>query len=196
MLIYRDQADWFVKADDDTYMIVENLRLMLKSHSPTEPVWFGCVFKVIVPNGYMSGGAGRKCFLQSFLCTFSLHRGVFLHFFNTLNSGYVLSREALNRLVEFALEKKPFHPGEKPGHCKTDDDSGAEDAEMGFCLESVGVKSGDSRDEDEKYTFFPFDPATHLSVHGNKAAPYWYWNNIAYPNKIVSVFFKYDEDKE
>ena len=58
-MIWRDQADWFVKADDDTYMIVENLRYMLKPHQPSEPVWFGCKFKVIVPSGYMSGGAGN-----------------------------------------------------------------------------------------------------------------------------------------
>ena len=100
--------------------------------------------------------------------------------------GYVLSREALDRFVEIALENKSLHPGEKRGHCKTDSDTGAEDAEIGFCLESVGVKAGDSRDIDEKYTFFPFDPATHVSIQGNRAAPYWYWNNIAYPNKVVS----------
>ena len=121
---------------------------------------------------------------------------MFLYYTYIFYSGYVLSREALNRLVEYALENKPFHPGEKPGHCKADDDSGAEDAEMGFCLEGVGVKSGDSRDLEEKYTFFPFDPATHLSVQGNKAAPYWYWNNIAYPNKIVSIFLKHDINRE
>ena len=40
---------------------------MLKSHLPTEPVWFGCVFKVIVPNGYMSGGAGKKNFIVIFI---------------------------------------------------------------------------------------------------------------------------------
>ena len=32
---------------------------MLKPHQPSEPVWFGCKFKVIVPSGYMSGGAGN-----------------------------------------------------------------------------------------------------------------------------------------
>ena len=95
----------------------------------------------------------------------------------------------MNRFVENALENKPLHAGEQLGHCKTQDDTGAEDAEMGFCLESVGVKAGDSRDLYEKYTFFPFDPATHVSIQGNRAAPYWYWNNIAYPNKIVSTYF-------
>ena len=39
--------DWFVKADDDTYIIVENLRAFLAKQNPVEPVTFGYNFKVI-----------------------------------------------------------------------------------------------------------------------------------------------------
>lgn len=68
---HGDEADWFLKADDDTYVIVDNLRWILASHSPEDPVYFGRRFKPYVKQGYMSGGA-----------------------------GYVLSKEALRRFVE------------------------------------------------------------------------------------------------
>ncbi|XP_022695748.1 glycoprotein-N-acetylgalactosamine 3-beta-galactosyltransferase 1-like isoform X3 [Varroa jacobsoni] len=68
---YRDMADWFLKADDDTYVIVENLRYFLSRQNTTNPVYFGHKFKRHVKEGYMSGGA-----------------------------GYVLSKEALDRFAE------------------------------------------------------------------------------------------------
>ncbi|CAJ0930882.1 unnamed protein product [Ranitomeya imitator] len=68
---YSDQADWFFKADDDTYVVVENLRWMLSNYTSDQPVYFGKRFKPFAKQGYMSGGA-----------------------------GYVLSKEALNRFVD------------------------------------------------------------------------------------------------
>ncbi|XP_067653652.1 glycoprotein-N-acetylgalactosamine 3-beta-galactosyltransferase 1-like isoform X1 [Haliotis asinina] len=66
-----DQYDWFLKADDDTYVIVENLKFLLAHLNSSKPVYVGDHFAPFSPNGYMGGGA-----------------------------GYAVSREALRRLVE------------------------------------------------------------------------------------------------
>eukprot|EP00092_Neocalanus_flemingeri_P046355 GFUD01052125.1.p1 GENE.GFUD01052125.1~~GFUD01052125.1.p1 ORF type:complete len:358 (-),score=58.93 GFUD01052125.1:204-1277(-) len=68
---HLDDADWFLKADDDTYTIVENLRHLLQDKNTSEPIFFGHKFKPFVSQGYFSGGA-----------------------------GYVLSKAALTRFVE------------------------------------------------------------------------------------------------
>lgn len=52
-----NDADWFMKADDDTFVIVENLRHFLSDKDPNEPVYHGHHFKALVkPQGYHSGG--------------------------------------------------------------------------------------------------------------------------------------------
>lgn len=67
---HLNDADWFLKADDDTFVVVENLRHTLTKYDPEEPVYLGRRFYPFVKQGYMSGGA-----------------------------GYVLSKEALRRFV-------------------------------------------------------------------------------------------------
>ncbi|KAK7479158.1 hypothetical protein BaRGS_00029599, partial [Batillaria attramentaria] len=49
-----DDADWFMKADDDTYVILENLRYFLSGEDNMKPVFFGHHFKTIVKQGYYS----------------------------------------------------------------------------------------------------------------------------------------------
>ncbi|XP_056154769.1 glycoprotein-N-acetylgalactosamine 3-beta-galactosyltransferase 1 [Lampris incognitus] len=63
-------ADWFLKADDDTFVVVENLRLALSRYDPEKPLYLGRRFTPFIRQGYMSGGA-----------------------------GYVLSKEALRRFI-------------------------------------------------------------------------------------------------
>lgn len=41
-----NDSEWFIKSDDDTYLIVENLKAFLSEQNPEEPVTFGYNFKV------------------------------------------------------------------------------------------------------------------------------------------------------
>ncbi|KAI0226122.1 Glycoprotein-N-acetylgalactosamine 3-beta-galactosyltransferase 1 [Lamellibrachia satsuma] len=67
---HYDDADWFIRTDDDTYVILENLRYFLSSQNSSQPVYFGHLYMYHMKQGYNAGGA-----------------------------GYVLSREALRRLA-------------------------------------------------------------------------------------------------
>ena len=40
-----------MKADDDTYVILENLRHLLSNYSRSDPIYFGCQFKPFTPQG-------------------------------------------------------------------------------------------------------------------------------------------------
>jgi len=56
---YFDKVDWFLKAEDDTFVVMENLRAFLSQYdTENEAMWFGCNMKKHTPSGYMSGGAG------------------------------------------------------------------------------------------------------------------------------------------
>jgi glycoprotein-N-acetylgalactosamine 3-beta-galactosyltransferase len=69
--IYRAHPnyDWYLKADDDTFIFMDNLRDFLSDKKPRAPVSYGFHILHGNPTGYLSGGA-----------------------------GYVLSNEALTRL--------------------------------------------------------------------------------------------------
>ncbi|GAU90490.1 hypothetical protein RvY_02897 [Ramazzottius varieornatus] len=132
--------DWFLKADDDTFVVVENLRSLLSTYSESQPYYIGCSFRPFTAQGYMSGGA-----------------------------GYALNRLALRRFVENGLRTKV---------CRTDP-GGYEDAEMGICLDKLGVNFADSRDGEGKSRFFPFSHFTHIQPNRQKN----YLAYLLYPEK-------------
>ncbi|CAF0938805.1 unnamed protein product [Brachionus calyciflorus] len=50
--------DWYLKADDDTFIFVDNLKDFVFDKNSSTPVTYGYDFKSYVENGYHSGGAG------------------------------------------------------------------------------------------------------------------------------------------
>nr|CDS29439.1 glycoprotein N acetylgalactosamine [Hymenolepis microstoma] len=72
---HADDYDYFLKANDDTYVIVENLRYKLSTKIPDEPFYMGRRFVKNSKTSYPSGGA-----------------------------GYVISRGALNIIAKGILE--------------------------------------------------------------------------------------------
>ena len=85
-----NDADYFYKADPDTYCIVENLREFLSHRDPNKPEYFGHHFKLPRRNfTYMSGGP-----------------------------GLAVSREALRRLVTQAFQLQPNCMPDGQGRCE------------------------------------------------------------------------------
>lgn len=114
---YNDY-DWYIKADDDTFIHMNNLRLFLATKNPYKPVTYGYDFKLYVKNGYHSGG------------------------------GYVLSKNALNRIGAKLTENEKFCPN-----------SGTEDVDIARCLRLLDVYPNKSLDSlgRERFHMFSID---------------------------------------
>ena len=55
---YSKEVDWYLKADDDTYVIMENLRHFLHKYDPAKRLYLGHTSSDFLRKGYNSGGAG------------------------------------------------------------------------------------------------------------------------------------------
>ena len=146
---YTKTFDWFLKADDDTYVIIENLKYFLRDKNSNELVYYGHPFKPFIKNGYMSGGA-----------------------------GYVLSKAAVEKLVNFGLKDNRLCP-------INGSFSRAEDLSLGFCMQNIDVLPGDTRDSLNRSRFLPF---SIWDMTKDNYLPQWYLDYARYKLQKVSTY--------
>ena len=123
------EADWFMKADDDTYVIVENLRYFLADKNPEEPVYYGQKMENR-KFGVFPGGGG----------------------------GYVMSREALRRVATRGRERRVGKGGKVLRSRLCRQQGKTEDVAFAYCMTALGVRFGDSTDGQGQHTFFALHP--------------------------------------
>lgn len=149
---YLNEYDWFIKGDDEIFLMPENLRFLLSAYSPDDPIYFGHKFNMTaLKRGYFSGG-----------------------------SGYVMSKETLRIFVEKVLTNPDFY-NNPDSNCNIATDKRVEDYDITACLDHYNVYAGDARDLLKRDRFFPFWPEAHLFGEYNPYHWYWqrkyYWND-------------------
>ncbi|KAI9559226.1 hypothetical protein GHT06_016015 [Daphnia sinensis] len=149
---HLDDADWFYKADDDTYAVMENMRHLLSRYNASLPLHLGFKYQhPKVQQGFMSGG-----------------------------SGYVLTGVAIRRFVEAALARSRHLRGNLKSNSQCVlDHQGPEDLNLGICLEELNVTAVDSRDENKVERFLPWSLEDMICGH-LKNPGFWYLREFSY----------------
>ena len=77
--VYKEfgSYDWYLKADDDTYVNVDNLREFLLDKNSSLPVTYGYDFKPYLKEGYNSG---KILFLFFIIISFTIKKKYFINF--------------------------------------------------------------------------------------------------------------------
>lgn len=145
------EYDWFIKGDDDMFLIPENLRFLLASYSTDDPIYFGHKFNTTDhKRGYFSGG-----------------------------SGYVMSRKTVRTFVEKVLtNEKFFSEQQSDTACHIGSFQHTEDWDITICLDIYNVYAGDARDPVKRERFLPFWPEGHLLAKPDPSN--WYWQRKFY----------------
>ena len=125
------EFDWCLLANDDTFIIMENLRQFLANKCPSEKKVYGKILKYYRNKDIYKNGDNTRGFLQG-------------------GSGQLVSREAILLFGE-AMKEDPNFCVLLMGE--------AEDQEMSNCFRKLNIYPGESRDElnRERFLMDPFE---------------------------------------
>jgi glycoprotein-N-acetylgalactosamine 3-beta-galactosyltransferase len=151
---------FFVIADDDTYIIMDNLKKFLKLRDPNYKATYGCNFQA--PSEFYVDEINKNSSNQS---------SKNLTYYNSGGAGYVISNSALGKVTSKLKENYNFCPM-----------SGTEDMDIAACFEKLQISIEKATDSDGFELFHPFNVMDHI----NGDFPDWYYNYSVSPVRKVS----------
>ncbi|ETO16059.1 hypothetical protein RFI_21300, partial [Reticulomyxa filosa] len=143
--------DWFIKADDDTFIMTENMRGFLQYYDPNYPHYLGHTLR--------ARWGEENLIFNSGVC-------------------YVMSRGALNKLGPYISHLPSLPALTARSHC-IDREGAGEDPTMGVCMGGVGIRPGkfylfvcNTLDHEMRERFLIFRPEDHVKIIREDT---WYW---------------------
>jgi glycoprotein-N-acetylgalactosamine 3-beta-galactosyltransferase len=166
---YYDKYDWFFIADDDSFVIVENLRLYLES----EEIKLASNGGAILPMG------NETTQVPLLLGRRFAFKGDRNDIFPSGGAGMVLNKAALKMLVTIAINQ--FEP-----HAQVFTD----DWYLACSLRQLGIVMYDTQDENKGERFMPFSPGQHYMVKSRDELTSEY--DVWYKNYSLDIKFGLD----
>jgi hypothetical protein len=143
---FAETCDFFIKTDTDAFVMVENLRALVRHYDPE----------------------GRHYIGHTMLQRWGTENVKF-----NIGAGYIISR-AVVRVLGEKFDHMRMNVGQTAGkHICVDREGAGEDPTMSICLRDIGVLADNSLDSQGRQRFGPFKVIDHLNtprVHED-----WYW---------------------
>lgn len=143
-----NDAEWFVKVDDDTFFVVEHLRRFLQFYNPHVPHYLG----------------------HTIYYRWKKDNVVF-----NVGAAYVLSRKALQMVTPVLRGMKTDPKAGSYSVACVDRKGAAEDLAMSVCLASIGIRAGNTLDHKGRQRFLPFQPIGHVKYLREGRGDEWFW---------------------
>jgi len=130
---YMNDFDWYISTNDDTYIVMENLKLFVQDKCPNERKLYGKVMRYglthVTDNGKeFHNDTNSQGFVQG-------------------GTGFVASREAIRQFAEAMKNDSKF--------C-VNGNGWYEDQEISACYRKVGVYPGETRDGENRERFLMY----------------------------------------
>jgi glycoprotein-N-acetylgalactosamine 3-beta-galactosyltransferase len=158
---HLNDFDWYLRANDDTYIIMENLKTFLAHKCPDSMKMYGKTLRYFMKDPFIKEFSGKN-----------IDRG-----FIQGGAGWLISRESLKLFVETLNQDSNFCVMKR---------GQLEDQEICNCFRKINILTSDSRDEEYKERFLMDKFEVLFNYPSNDQLRY-----SLYPIRLVNIFLLY-----